>query len=217
MGSKDKTIIYYTANTEDPLFEGRIREDLVKKAGDIPIISVSRKPIDLGTNICVGEKPIAYSSEWKQLLIGLKAAKTKFCMTAEADCLYPPEYFEFTPQAIDTVYYYDNIWMVWKHHPGFYKKTGHCEGAEICGREYWIERLESVLPEKWDPPLTTLEANMLVTKFFPKEETWGSQCRPMISFKTRDAMSCRTTFIHKSKTKYLPYWGSSSELKKIFV
>jgi len=72
MDLSDRTIIYYTGCTEDPVFEQRIIDDLKKKAGDIPIISVSRKPIDLGTNICVGEKPVSYTSEWKQLLIGLK-------------------------------------------------------------------------------------------------------------------------------------------------
>jgi len=219
MASDDKTIIYYTANTEDPVFEQRIRDDLKKKAGDIPIISVSRKPIDLGTNICVGEQTVCYTNEWKQLLVGLKAAKTKFCFTAEADCLYPANYFSFTPPVDNMMHYYDNLWIVWKYHNAFWRKTGHCEGAEVCGREYWISRLEPLLLDSWEPIADPAERmryeNKLVTKFFPKEDVWKGE--PVISFKTRDGLSFRTTFINQSKTKVLPPWGTISEVKKIFI
>lgn len=208
----DKTIVYYTANTENPVFEQRIRDDLVKKAGNIPIISVSHEPIDLGENICVGKQPFSYTSEWKQLLIGLKAAKTKFCIAAESDCLYPPDYFEFTPPE-KMMYNYNNIWMVWKHKGGFYKKHGYCEGAQICDREYWIERLEPLLPEKWEPYPRIME-NILVGNIFPKRGEWTGN--PVVSFKTRDGVSCRTTFDNKSKTREIPYWGSEDNIRKIF-
>lgn len=210
----DRTIVYYTANTEDEAFEGRIREYLKKTAGDIPIISVSRKPIDLGTNICVGEVPVSYTSEWKQLLIGLKAAKTKYVIAAEADCIYPPEYFTFTPDSEEMMYNYNNIWMVWKRHNGFYKKYGYCEGAQMCGRDYWIKQLEPLLPEKWEP-YTREEENELVKKIFPARKEWSGL--PVISFKTGDGVSSRTTFNNKSKTKNIPYWGDLTKLKEIFL
>jgi hypothetical protein len=211
MDSQDKTIIYYTANTEDPFFEKRIRDDLLKKAGNIPIISVSRKPIDFGMNICVGEVPVSYTSEWKQLLLGLEAAKTKYVIAAEADCLYPPEYFEFTPPEEKMMYNYNNIYILWKFKNGFYKKTGYCEGAQICGREYWIERLKPLLPEKWEP-YSRAEENSLVKKIFPERKEFTGW--PVISFKTRDGVSYRTTFIN-NKVRELPYWGSVDEIKKI--
>lgn len=213
MDSKNKTIIYYTANTEDPVFEQKIRDDLVKKAGNIPIISISRRPIDLGTNICVGEQPVSYTSEWKQLLIGLKTAKTKFCIAAEADCLYPPEYFTFTPPEEEMIYNYNNIYIVWKYKSGFYKKTGYCEGAQMCGREYWINRLEPLLPEKWEP-YSRDEENALVKKIFSERREFTGD--PVVSFKTRDGVSFRTTFIN-DKIKELPYWGTIGEVKKIFI
>jgi len=210
---KDLTVCYYTANTENPKFENKIIEDLKVKAGNIPIISVSRKPIDLGTNICVGEKPVSYTSEWKQLLVGLKAAKTKFCIAAEADCFYPPEYFEFMPEDERTMYNYNNIWMVWKRHNGFYKKYVYCEGAQICGREYWIERLEPVLPKEWIP-YTRREENRLVNDLFRERKEFTG--RPVVSFKTGDGVSSRTTFDSKSKTHDLEYWGNIRNIKKIF-
>ncbi len=214
MDLSDRTIIYYTGCTEDPVFEQRIIDDLKKKAGDIPIISVSRKPIDLGTNICVGEKPVSYTSEWKQLLIGLKAAKTKYCIAAESDCLYPPEYFTFTPKEENMMYNYKNIWMVWKRHNGFYRKHGYCEGAQICDREYWIKRLEPLLPEEWVIFPRTIE-NLLVSKIFSKRKEWTGD--PVLSFKTGNGVSNKTTFDDNSKTKELAPWGNIREIKKIFI
>ena len=214
MDLNDRTIIYYTASNEDPVFEKNITDDLKKKAGDIPIISVSRKPLDLGTNICIGEKPISYTSEWKQLLVGLKAAKTKYAIAAEADCLYPKGYFNFTPEEENMVYNYKNIWMVWKRHHGFYRKHGYCEGAQICNREYWIKRLEPLLPEEWIVYPRKME-NILVEKIFPERREWTGD--PVISFKTGDGVSCKTTFDNNSKIKELAPWGNITELKnKIF-
>lgn len=213
MDSQNKTIIYYSACTESPAFEQRIIDDLLKKGGGIPIISVSRKPMKLGTNICVGEQPISYTSEWKQLLIGLKAAKTEFCIAAEADCMYPKEYFSFTPPENNMMYNYNNIWMVWKRHNGFYKKYGYCEGAQMCGREYWIERLEPLLPKEWKP-YTREEENKLVQKIFLDRKEWTGD--PVISFKTGDGVSSRTTYDNKSKVQELAPWGKLEEVKKIF-
>ena len=110
------------------------------------------------------------------------------------------------------MYQYANIWMVWKHKNGYWKKTGYCEGAQMCGREYWIKRLEPLLPEKWDP-YTREEESALVRKMFPERKEWTG--RPVISFKTRQGVSYRTTFINQ-KIKNIPYWGEISKLKEIF-
>lgn len=210
----DRTIIYYSACTEDPVFEQKIRDDLVQKAGQIPIVSVTRKPVDLGINICVGETPVSYTGEWKQVLIALKEAKTKYCIAAEADCLYPPEYFKFTPPEENLACNYTNIWMVWKRHHGFYRKHGYCEGAQMCDREYWISRLEPLLRDGWEPYERDAE-NQLVTEIFPSRGEWTG--RPVISFKTGDGVSCRTTYDNKSKTQDIPYWGNLTKLKEKFL
>ena len=209
----DRTIIYYTGNTENPDFERKIMEDLKQKAGKIPIVSVSRKPIDLGTNICVGEVPFSYTSEWKQLLLGLKEAKTKYVIAAESDCLYPPEYFTFTPEEDNIMYNYNNIWMVWKYKGSYWKKRGYCEGAQMCGREYWINQLEPLLPKEWIP-YTREEENALVQKIFKTRKEFTG--RPVVSFKTRDGVSWRTTFDNTTKTHDLDYWGDINSIKQIF-
>jgi len=214
MDLQDRTILYYTANAEDPVFEGKIIEDLKKKAGNIPIVSVSRKPIDLGTNICVGEdKPISYTSEWNQVLIGLKAIKTKFVIAAEADCIYPPEYFTFTPPEEDRMYNYTNIYIIWKFKNGIWKKTGYCEGAQMCGRGEWEKRLEAMLPKNWEQ-LDRQAENRLINVLFRDRGEWTGN--PVISFKTRDGVSYRTTFINE-RLKEIPYWGTINQIREKFL
>ncbi len=111
----------------------------------IKIISVSRKPLytkqedcfgsqsitpdgfiwqygPFGLNICIGEQPICYTNCYRQLLIGLKAAKTKFCLACESDVLYPPEYFKFIPPVEDKVYRYTNLYIYWKNKGKFWRK-----------------------------------------------------------------------------------------------
>lgn len=65
-----KSIVYYTSNHEKPEFEQKIIDDLLSKRGDLPIISVTQKPMDLGTNICVGDVGLSYLNARRQMLIG---------------------------------------------------------------------------------------------------------------------------------------------------
>jgi len=47
----NKTILYYTSNHEDPVFEQKIIDSLLENCGNLPIVSVSQKPIKLGQNV----------------------------------------------------------------------------------------------------------------------------------------------------------------------
>lgn len=204
------TIIYYTSNMENPKFERKIQENILKNCGGLQIISVSRKPIDFGSNICIGEQPVCYSNLWKQQLIGLKEAKTEFCITAEADCLYPPEYFTFTPLVKNRVYRYSPVWAYWENRRKFWEKP-RCEGAQMCGREYWIERLETVLGghKGWEPMDNPRE---MVVKIFDKrkEGTWTGN--PVVTFKTKHNISNKTSLTKTPSVTTLPYWGDGVKL-----
>ena len=189
------SIIYYTSNREDPKFEQKIIDN-IKEQTNLPVISVSQKPLDFGTNICVGDIGLSYFNEWKQLLIGLKEAKTEFCIAAESDCLYPPEYFTFIPPEKDKVYQYDNVWIYWTGKPAFYRKY-QCEGAQICGREYWIERLEDALKYSSRP-------QKIIKKIFTESGSWTGNL--VITFKTGNGVSDKSCYISGSKTKSIPYW-----------
>lgn len=201
------TIIYYTANREDPGFEKRVQENILKVCGDLPIISVSHKPINFGTNICVGEQVLSYSNVFRQTLIGLKAAKTKFAIAAEDDCLYPPDYFQFTPQTKDNVYRYTNVVVHFDGRKRFWKKR-YVEAAQMCGREFWIKSIERILNghNSWEP--------MMVNPPFVfttgDKYSWTGK-NPVIYFKTRKSFKFKTGFMPGSMTE-IPYWGSADEV-----
>lgn len=107
-----KSIIYYTDNSlPDPIFNLCIKQ-LKSVAGDTPIISVSQKPIELGTNICLGEIGRSYKSYYTQILEGVKRVETEYVTTVEHDCLYSRDYFDFNISSDDTFYYNKNVWYV---------------------------------------------------------------------------------------------------------
>jgi hypothetical protein len=197
--SKMNTIIYYSCNNEDPLFEQKIIDNIKKQAKDLPIISVTHKPVDLGRNICIGVKPICYSNSFKQLLIGLREATTDFCVACEADVLYPPEYFTFTPPIKDKVFRYTNLYVHFADRNKFWRKEWS-EGAQMCGREYWIKSIEKVLinPDSWEP-----EPFKFIFKE-KKEYSWTGE-NPCLLFKTRQATNFKTGFKNGS-VKEIPYW-----------
>ena len=209
--NKDLTIIYYSANTEKPEFEAKMVENLKKQAGDIQIISVTRKPMDLGINICVGETPVCYSNSFRQIWIGLQAAKTKFCIAVEADTLYPPDYFQFIPEETDRVYRYDNLYVHFDGRDKFWKKRS-VEGAQMAGREYWIKCIEEAInindwgPQEVNPPFV-----------FPLkgEGYWGGE-NPVLYFKTREGIGFKTGFSAGSVTE-IPFWGTAKQVKDKYL
>ena len=102
-----KTILYYTDNKlDEPIFSAV--QNQLKKAG-LPIVSVSLKPIQFGTNIVRNLDP-GYVTMLKQIIAGLEKVKTKYVFFCEHDVLYPKSHFDFTPQRHDIFYYNDNIW-----------------------------------------------------------------------------------------------------------
>ena len=107
----DLTIIYYTANTIRDNTAAGVRDYLLKVTENkFPIISVSQKPINFGENICVGEIGKSKYNCYKQILIGVKEAKTKFVACAEDDTLYAKEHFEYRPP--EGVFSYENnMWL----------------------------------------------------------------------------------------------------------
>ena len=204
----ESTIIYYTSNQEEESFENKIKENILKQT-KLPIISVSRKPIDLGKNICVGEQPVSYLNSWKQLLIGLKEAKTEFCIAAEADVLYPPEYFTFIPPTKDDVYRYTNVFVCFVGKNGLWRKPWS-EGAQMCGREHWIKRLEYALS------LNINDKKRVMKIFKPSAENSWTGENPVVTFKTRQGINYKTGF-YSGRVKEVPYWGTTKEIYKKYL
>ena len=147
----DKTIIYYTANRESEGLTKFVQDTLFAAAGGLPIISVSQKPIDFGDNICVGDVGFSSHNSVRQVLVGAKAATTRYIALAEADCLYPREHFRYKPRN-DKIFWYDrNVWMLTPK--GFIKRRATSIAGITVSREALIRAIEISLRnrDEWYP------------------------------------------------------------------
>jgi hypothetical protein len=207
------TVIHYTANSEKEPFASNIRKKLLDAIGDLPLISVSQKPLDFGTNICVGDVGVNEFNEWRQVLLGCQKATTPFIIVAEADALYPPEYFDFIPPKLDRVYRYDNVWIMRVGRPFFLRKDW-TEGAQILGREYFISLIEKALEGRpmWTKEYSQIDKSRPVFKHRDWDYFTGN---PVVSVKTGDGMRLYTGTQVNTKGEYsLPYWGSERTLER---
>lgn len=212
------TVIYYTSNREEEGFEKRVRENLLKVCGDVPIISVSQKPIDLGTNICVGDVGVSGFNMFRQVQIACEAAKTTFVISAEADCLYPPDYFKFIPPREDVCYRDSNLYVMPDRRSYFFYKEEGATHAQIVGREFYLKVLKELF--KGAPKWSTKEKNFPKERWrkedlFDKILYWKTE-NPVFQIKTHKGMRYYT---HSDRMPIpsLPYWGSGRKVREYYL
>lgn len=140
--AKDLTIIFLTASEIKDSFAKIQRKILLEAAGDYPIISVSRKPLDLGLNILDdGERSL--SNIYRQLLRAAKIATTDFIAVAEDDTLYHRDHFNFYRPEMDTFAYNQNRFALFTWGEPIYSwrdRKSNC--SLIAPRKLLIEALE---------------------------------------------------------------------------
>jgi hypothetical protein len=214
----DATIIYYTSNREDPAFEKRVQENLLKVSHGLPIISVSHKPIDLGHNICVGDVGVSGFNMFRQVQIACEAAETKFVISAEADCLYPPDYFEFIPPRIDACYRNSNLYVMPDNRAYFFYKQEGATHAQIVGREYYLKTLNALFegaPE-WSPEERNFPKERLKKEDVFDEILYWKTENPVFQIKTHKGMRYYT---HSDRTPImeLPYWGLGTRVRSYYL
>lgn len=213
------TIIYYTSNREDEAFENRVRENILNVTKNkYPIISVSHKPIDFGKNICVGDVGTSGFNMFRQVQIACMEAKTDFVISAESDCLYPPDYFDFLPDEIDKCYRDNNLYVMPDKRDFFFKKNEGATHAQIVGRLYYLETLEKLF--KGAPQWSVEEKN------FPKERLkqedvftnikYFTTANPVFQIKTHKGMRYYT---HSDRTPIpeIEYWGNGKKVRKYYL
>ena len=197
----DLTIVYYTSNYLDehnPYFLANTKRYLINAIGDTFLISVSHKPMDFGTNICVGDIGRSNRNIYWQILQGTKAAKTKYVAMAEDDVLYLPEHFKGRPKRDDTLWYDMNKWSVftwskpqvysWRHRMVIF--------TLICCRDLLIHSLEERLSKfpAYDTKFCGEPGRyeeQLHIPVIPTEEGWGA--RPMVVFSHEHALGYIST------------------------
>lgn len=104
---QDITILYLTTNQLPEEFANWQRKILLEAIGDTPLISISRKLMDFGTNVLDTDKQ-GYINIYRQMLRGAKLATTDYIAIAEDDVLYSQEHFSFYRPDKDTFAYNQN-------------------------------------------------------------------------------------------------------------
>lgn len=218
----DATIIYCSSNKEMPEFEQRVRDNILKVCGDLPIISVTQKPIEFGTNICVGDDiGVSGFNFFRQSLIACHAAKTRFVISAEADCLYPEDYFQWVPDNDRKCYRNENLFVLGQHRKYFFKKPGGATHAQIVGREFYIENLERCFEgeKMWDATQFNFPKEKFHAKyedvFAKKDIEFYMSENPVVQIKTSQSMRNYTSSI-RDPIYSLPYWGTGADFRAKF-
>lgn len=217
----DACIIYYSSNREAEEFEKRIRDNVLAVKGDLPIVSVTQKPIDFGTNIVVGDVGASGFNMFRQVLIACKATDARFVISAEADCLYPPDYFTYRPPRDDICYRNKNLYVMPQHRTKFWKKEEGATHAQIVGRQFYIDTLERLF--EGQPEWSVEQKN------FPKEISHAKQDdvfwrdkiefyeteNPVVQIKTSRSMRNYTKSDRLDRDE-IPYWGKGKDFRNKF-
>lgn len=206
---KDVTVIYYTSNREKEDFEAKIKSRLLKTIGNLPLISVSHKPIDFGENICVGDVGTSDHNIYRQIQLACQSAKTKFVCTAEADCFYPPQgYFDFNPPDESAAYHYMNVWILYEGKPVFRKKA-----FSLCGlftnREYLLSRIERSIGRY------NMWSKKKPRPLFHRFKGWTPFINKVsiVNIKTKEGMRWFTG-LEKEQQSTIPFWGDALKLQE---
>ena len=223
------SVVYFTANVISDYFAKNTQKQLLKAIGDLPLISVSKKPMDFGQNICVGDTPRSHFNIYRQALIGAKAAGTKYIALAEDDVLYSSEHFNYRSSPGKFAYNL-NVWSIftWSDPPMFSHKgtVRRCLHALICERDLFIEAMEERFTKHPDDSKT-------------KKDVWGEPGKyerqlgvtvretedfyanpPNIVFSHETALAYEGLGKRKRIGEYraieIPYWGRAEDIVKLY-
>lgn len=218
-----RTFLYYTANLIPEGFAHKIRTHLQNHANEysIPIISVSQKPINFGTNICVGDIGVCNYNVYWQIYQGIKLVTTDYVVCCEDDALYSNSHLLHTPYHDDIFYYDWNRWLI--DRTNFWHKDNRTVMSMcISSTKLMLE----TLAEKF---IKYPNKDTKMWRYFGEpgkyEEALGVTLRRREFFNTDNPS---LTFNHKNNlggqrkkypekddlTDYLPYWGKASDLWK---
>lgn len=235
----DLTAIYYTSNQleeHNPFFLKHIEDNLLKALDGLPLIIVSHKPKILGdncTNICLGDIGRSHLNIYRQLMIGAKAAKTKYIASVEDDILYSWEHFHTKRPSRDDIFLYNmNRWSLftWTDPPLFSFRIGRkVVNALIAPRDYIVEAMEerfNKFPDeskidlsRWGDP-GRYEERLGVTKR-NTEEFYSNP--PIIQFNHPEGygyIAGSTQGTHKAlgalRAIEMPFWGRAEDILKMW-
>lgn len=223
------TIIYYTANRISDYFADACRRQLLKAIGDTPLISLSKKPINFGTNIVDSDSESSAITIYKVILNGAKMAKTKYIALAEDDALYPEEHFTTFLPPEDTFAYNMSRWSIysWSVPPIFSLKRREILATMIAPREALIENIEARFAHF--PDTSKIPSGYMVEPGRGLDRRLGAPPAkkidfyskvPVIVFSHETALGFASLGKRKAlgelRAIEIPYWGTAERVMKDF-
>lgn len=222
----DLTVIFLTVNRVPDEWMKYHNKVLLESIDNYPLITISKKPMDLGLNI-IQEEPESSSNIYRQLLRGAKMANTPYIAMAEDDVLYNHEHFHAFRPEMDTFAYNMSRWSLFTWGEPIYSYK-HRVGnfSLIAPRDLTIEALEERFAKypEGTPPDKTGELGKART-----ESMLGVKHRKMAEFFTicpivqfshdygiEDYQKRHVKKMGNMRAYEVPYLGRASELVKLF-
>lgn len=224
----DLTVLYYTANVLREPFGARVRDQLRRAIGDLPLISVSQQPLPgFGHNIVLHGWQQSFLNIWRQVLIGARAATTEFVAMAEDDVLYPPAHFtDFRPKGDE--FAYDMCkWSLytWTAPPVFSHKHRHTMTSMVCPTALLIETLEErfarypgedVPIHYWGEP-GRYERHLRIA---PRKLVEYEAATPHVIFSHPEAVGYgflgRRKRLGDIQATEIPFWGTAEQVREMY-
>lgn len=213
----DISVVYYTANKLSTYFMSQTQQYLMVAIKGLPLVSVSKKPMSFGKNICVGDTPQSHLNIYRQALIGAKAAKTKYVAFAEDDILYTEEHFKHRPKPGYFAYNL-GVWGVYTWNPTMFSWKGRRNLSQlVCERDLFVEAMEERFAKYQNDEITPVgswaepgkyESNLGVT-VRQTEEFYSNP--PNIMFSHTEALAYQNLGHRKRfgelRATEIPHWG----------
>jgi hypothetical protein len=150
-----KGLIYYTDLRPKSSILEVCQRQLLNASQGLPLVSVSLKPIDFGTNIVLENRERSYPTMLKQIVMALEALDTDVVFFTEHDVLYSRTHFDFVPPT-DYIYYYNiNNWRWFLNedfaitYDGLHSLSGLCCNRKLA-LKHFTDRLNYVEAKGWD-------------------------------------------------------------------
>jgi hypothetical protein len=223
----DLTILMLTLNKLPAAWAEYHKQNLLIAAGDFPVITMSKEPLDWGVNVIQTKEAIGPGNSlrniFRQYMIGAKMAETKYIAIAEDDTLYPKEHFaDYRPS--ERAFAYNLIsWKISSWGSPFYYFSGRVRNyAMVAPRELVIEALETRFA-RW-PDGTEYDILKVDKELGVRDAGFGIEYfytyTAIVTF--NHVYSCDPTQIHRSKkpshviANDILYWGDAKTMQKRF-
>lgn len=226
MASNDLTVIFLTANKVPKKWAQFQKEKLLEAAGNYPIITMSKEPLDWGINVLqTGDYGV--SNIYFQLLKGAKTATTDYIAVAEDDILYPKEHFQHRPPEDSFAYNQNRFNIFTWGQPTFFWKNRMTNSTLIAPRKLVIEALEERF-KKYPIDTSTAIIGELGRAFVenkfgltPRKSVWFATEISIISIDHEYGID-HLAVTHRKRKGILqaydiPYWGRAEDIIKQFI